>query len=747
MTAEKPTARKPRSRKTDAQEPMGSMDEEPAADPREPQAPPGMRVVDGDGIAWLVLDEPGKRVNTLSARFLDWFEAQLAELEGERPRGLVICSGKPDTFVAGADIEELRAATGRDQVLDVLARGHALTGRLDDLPLPTVAAIHGACLGGGLELALACDLRVATEHPKTKLGLPEVQLGLIPGLGGTQRLPRLIAVPDALDLILTGKQVTARVARRLGLVDEICHPHDLPRAAVELLAQAGSAALSRRRQRGRALASRAGDFLARSFLGDRLVYERAREEVRRTTGGHYPAPFVAIDIVKDGLELPLPRALELEAGAFSELVTSPTAKSLMGIFFRKNDVEARAAKQAQGARKVEQIGVLGAGFMGSGVAQVLAHQGYRVVMKDRDLAAVGRGLAFARKRFDELVARRRYRPVERELALSRILATVEYRHLQRSSFVIEAVFEDLELKRRVIRELEEVAPDDLIFASNTSTIPIALLAEASRRPENVVGMHFFSPVHRMPLIEVVRHPGTSVSALATTVEVGRRMGKTVIVVGDGPGFFTSRVLGLFLNEAAWMLLEGAEVAEIDGALTRWGWPVGPITLLDEVGLDVAHHAGSVVQAHLGERVAPPPVFAHLLSDGRTGRKSSRGFYLYEGGKKGAVDDSNYRLLGWQKHPVPEREIVERCVFQMLNETARCIEEGIIANPADIDLGVVFGFGFPPFRGGLLEEADRIGIGTIVDRLDRYADRHGERLRPAPLLRRMAEKGERFHSGP
>ena len=696
-----------------------------------------------DGIAWLRLDDPGKKVNTLSTRLFEWFEARIDQVERERPEGLVIYSGKPDGFVAGADLEELLALVAPADVHAMLRRGHELMERLVALPFPTVAAIHGACLGGGLELALACKRRIATEHPKTKLGLPEVQLGLLPGLGGTQRLPRLIGVPDALDLILTGRQVDARKARRLGLVDDTCTPFDLRTAAVRAVRDRGEAKKAKK-----PIASRAGNFLSRTPLGGPVVWDKARAGVMAKTGGHYPAPLVAIDIVREGLKLPLRRALDLEAGAFSELVTSETAKNLISIFFAKNEVEARAGKLARAARPVGTVGVLGAGFMGAGIAQVLAQKGVPIVLKDKDLAGVGRGYAFAQQQFRERVKRRRTTEADAKRDLGKILPTVEYEALRRADFVVEAVFEDLEVKRAVLRETEAVAPESLIFASNTSAIPIARLAEASRRPERVVGMHFFSPVAKMPLLEVIRHPGTSEETLATTVAVGRTMGKTVIVVGDGPGFFTSRVLGTMLNEAAWMLAEGADIERVDTAMTRWGWPVGPFALLDEVGLDVARHAGQVVREALGERVAPPPIFERMIADKRLGRKGKRGFYLYEEGKKGKsskrVDPAVYPLLGWREAPISDPEIVERCWLQMLNETARCMEEGIITNPADVDIGVIFGFGFPPFRGGLLREADRQGLAWVVEKLDGYAERHGERLRPAPLLRDMAGRGARFY---
>jgi 3-hydroxyacyl-CoA dehydrogenase / enoyl-CoA hydratase / 3-hydroxybutyryl-CoA epimerase len=725
-----------------------------------PSAPPGPQVPgslsrDDGNVAWLVLDDPAKKVNTLSSRFFEWFEGIVGDLEREPPAGLVIVSGKPDGFVAGADLEELLQVGEQDAVIAMLGRGHDLMQRIAGLPFPTVAAIHGACLGGGLELALACRYRVATEHKKTKLGLPEVQLGLIPGLGGTQRLPRLIGVPAALDMILTSKQLDAKRARKAGLVDDTCHPTDLAEAARRWAGKTGAAAAPA--VGGLAgMTRRATDLLARSPLADRLIFDKARAQTLAKTGGHFPAPLVAIDVVHDGLKLPLRRALDVEAGAFSVLVVSETAKNLISIYFAKNDVEARASRIARGARPLPQIGVLGAGFMGAGIAQVLAAKGVPIVLKDRDLPSLGRGIAFSAQQFRELVKRRRLTDAEAKIALGRIHGTAVYdASFHRLPLVIEAVFEDVAVKHAVIRETEAVAPEDLIFASNTSAIPIASLATASRRPENVVGMHFFSPVAKMPLVEVIRHPKTSDAAVAAVVEAGRIMGKIVIVVNDGPGFFTSRVLGTMLNEAAWMLAEGASIQQIDHAMTAWGWPVGPFALLDEVGLDVAGHVAEIVREALGARLDPPPVFARMIADKRLGRKGKRGFYLYEDEPKGKgkekkekkekqVDEAVYALLGWQAKPIADDEIVERCWMQMLNETARCIEEGIIANPADIDIGVIFGFGFPPFRGGLLREADRVGLATVVEGLEGYAARYGARLEPAELLRSMARKGESFY---
>jgi 3-hydroxyacyl-CoA dehydrogenase/enoyl-CoA hydratase/3-hydroxybutyryl-CoA epimerase len=710
-------------------------------------APAPASLVIEDDIAWIHLDDPTKNVNTLSTRHTDWFEAQLDGLADIDLRALVYISDKPGYFIVGADIEELKAFSDPQEVRKFIRRGHALVARFAKFPFPVIAAIDGMCLGGGLELALACDVRIATNASHTKLGLPEVQLGLFPGLGGTQRLPRLIGVPDALDLILTGKQINGKKAKRLGLVDDVCDPLVLKQAVLRFveLGKPGHRNYQgpSTRKVKKSFVKRATDLLALTPGANRLVYDKARETVLKKSGGHYPAPLKALEVVRQGMRLPLAEALELEAEGFAELVVSDVAKGLISIFFAKNDVESRAAALAKGVDPIERIGVLGAGFMGSGVAQVLAHQGYRVLLKDRDHESVGRGLKHCSDLFKGLVKRKKYTPVEKKVAMSRILPRVDYEGFAKVPFVIEAVFEDLEVKRDVLRQTEEAGSEDLVFASNTSTIPIGLIAEASKRPENVIGMHFFSPVHKMPLLEIIKTEKTSPETLAKTVAIGRKMGKTIIVVNDGPGFFTSRVLGPFVNEALWCLNQGASIEQIDRVLTGWGWPVGPLALLDEVGIDIAQHAGQVMQEHAGDRVEASPVFDLMIRSGLKGRKGGKGFYDYSKKPK-KVDPAVYDLLSWQAAEIDDLEIIERCWMQMLNETALCIEEGIIENPTDIDIGVIFGFGFPPFRGGILREADKQGLDYVVARLEDYADSYGQRLAPAQLLRDMAMAGKRFH---
>lgn len=685
----------------------------------------------------LVLDEAGKKVNTLGSRQLSWLDLVLARVEAERPRGLILLSGKADTFVAGADLEELAAFKDPNDVQMLLTRGHGLLARLAALPCPTVAAIAGPCLGGGLELALACTARVATTAPSTRLGLPEVRLGLIPGLGGTQRLPRLVGVPVALDLLTTGRALDAEGALAIGLIDATSAPARLWRTAVELLE-----CRPRAPARG-SLGQRAIDLAAHWPGLSQLVFGRALRQVRAKTGGRYPAAEAAVAVVAAGLREPLPRALGHEATAFSQLVVSATARNLIAIFFRKNEVEKKAAEIAGSARPIRAVGVLGAGFMGSGIAHAAAAAGLPVILTDHEPAVLRRALSGSAALFAAEARRKKWCPGAAKTALARLRPTLDRGALRGAEVVIEAVFEDLALKQALLRELEAVTPERQVFASNTSAIPIAKIAAASRRPWQVVGMHFFSPVAKMPLVEVIRHPSTSRETLATAVELGRRLKKTVIVVSDGPGFFTTRVLAPFLNEAVWCLADGASIEQVDRALLAWGWPAGALALMDEVGLDVGRHASRVLEGAFGVRFAPPALVESLVTAGHLGRKSGRGFYDYGGRSKRPSRELVSGRRGGGA-PLAEREIAERCFLAMLNEAARAVEDGILTSPAEIDLAVLLGFGFPAFRGGLLCEAERIGLSKVVEELEEYAARLGPRFTPARLLLEMAQAGERFY---
>jgi 3-hydroxyacyl-CoA dehydrogenase/enoyl-CoA hydratase/3-hydroxybutyryl-CoA epimerase len=698
-----------------------------------------------DEIAVVTFDLPGEPVNKLTNAVRVEFEALLIRLRDDQEvKGVVLTSGKPDTFIAGADIEEFTALTTQVEAERLSFEGQEMVSRVETLPKPVVAAIHGACLGGGLELALACHYRIATDHPKTQLGLPEVQLGLLPGAGGCQRLPRLIGASAALDLILTGRSERAAKALRLGLVDEVVPPSILRRVAVEAARRLARGGPVRRTPRGGMRAM----LLDRTPAGRRLVYRGARAQVLKKTGGHYPAPLAALEAVRTGLEHGVAAGLAEEHRAFGQLAVSDVSRKLVQIFFATTALKKDDGIPAGSAtpRQIRRLGVVGAGFMGAGIAgTAVINVEVDTRLKDADLLKVGKGLRAAGSLLAERLKRRRITRPQHDRLAGLLSGGIDYAGFSRADLIIEAVFEELELKRRVLAEVEAVSRPDAIFASNTSTIPIHDIAAEAARPERVLGMHFFSPVEKMPLLEVIPTDATEPEAVVTAVRFGRRMGKTVIVVGDSPGFWVNRILSPYLNEAGMLLKEGVPVDVIDRTMTAWGFPVGPVTLLDEVGLDVAQKAGRVMHEAFGDRLQPAETLNLMLSADRLGRKNNRGFYRYKDGHKAGVDEAVYQLLKTRPHEEVDAAMVERrLLYAMLNEAAAACSEQVVRSARDGDVGALFGIGFPPFRGGPLRMIDDLGAARVVETLHELQDAHGQRFRPAPALAEMARQGSRYY---
>jgi 3-hydroxyacyl-CoA dehydrogenase/enoyl-CoA hydratase/3-hydroxybutyryl-CoA epimerase len=701
-----------------------------------------------DGIAVITIDLPGEPVNKVTAGLRADFASVFDQLVADSSvRGVVLASGKSDTWIAGADIDEFLTMQSASDAEALSRGGQELLARMEALAIPVVAAIHGACLGGGLETALACRYRIATDHPKTVLALPEVQLGLIPGAGGTQRLPRLIGLQRALDMILTGRTVRARKAYQMGLVDEIVHPAILSDIAVDRARKLADKALGARRtpkDRGAA-----GLLLEDNPIGRAVVFRKAREGVREKTGGHYPAPVAALHAVQTGYEKGRDAGYREEARCFGQMATTDVSKELIFLFFAtaalKKDTGVEAPAPAP--HDVQTLGVIGAGFMGAGIASVAAQQDTPVRLKDTDVTRVGRGIAAVSEVLRSRLKKKQITKLQYDDQLSLVGGTTDYAGFGRASLVIEAVFEDLALKHRVLREVEPVIAPSAVYASNTSTIPITRIAEAATRPGRVLGMHFFSPVHKMPLLEVIVTSSTEKDATVTAVAYGKTLGKTVIVVNDAPGFYTTRTLSAYMNEAGRLLDEGAAVESIDTALTDFGFPVGPITLLDEVGIDVGGKVGLVLFEAFGPRMAPSESMRRVVESGRTGRKGKKGFYRYdEDGTKNAVDSSVYDLLpnGAARVAMDPVEMQQRCVLAMVNEAARCLEEGVLRSPRDGDVGAVFGIGFPPFRGGPFRYVDALGAGRVVDELQALNDRFPGRFEPAAVLVDRARAKKRFY---
>lgn len=680
------------------------------------------------------IDRPGESVNTLTTSLVGEFEGVLLRVDDDTfIKGVVFISGKPDTFVVGADVEqfiEIRTAAEAERVSRM---GQDMLTRIESLRVPVVAAIHGACLGGGLEVALACTYRICTDHPKTTLAQPEVQLGLIPGMGGTQRLPRRVGLQAALDMILTGRTIRAKRALQMGLVDEMVHPAILREIAIDRARTLADGTRKAARSRGFGATSL---LLEHNPVGRSVVFKKARESVMEKTHGHYPAPIAALDAVQAGYARGFQGGLGEEARLFGEMAVTRVSRQLVFLFFASNALkkDPGVAPPVPAPSHIYRLGVLGAGFMGAGIAAVAAEHDAMVRLKDTDTARVGKGLAAVHAVVVERLTKKHITRQRFDDVMSLVGGTTDYSGFEAADLVIEAVFEDLGLKQRVLAEVEPVLHKSAVYASNTSTIPIARIAQAAKRPERVIGMHFFSPVHKMPLLEVVVTPQTSPVATVTAVTFGKRLGKTVIVVNDGPGFYTTRTLSAYMNEAGHLLEEGAAIEALDKALVDFGFPVGPITLLDEVGIDVGGKVGLVLAEAFGARMVPSEALRRVVQSGRTGRKGSSGFYRYDAGEeKGGVDPTIYEVIGGQRQELPADEMAQRCVLAMVNEAARCLDEGILRSPRDGDIGAVFGIGFPPFRGGPFRYVDSVGAHQIVEQLEELNDRFVGRFEPAEVL--------------
>jgi 3-hydroxyacyl-CoA dehydrogenase/enoyl-CoA hydratase/3-hydroxybutyryl-CoA epimerase len=718
--------------------------------------------VTSEGVAVVLLDVQGESMNTLSTKVSDDLRTICAKLESDDAiRAAVIGSAKKGSFVAGADINMLADASTVEEAEKLSRDGQEGMARIEalysKLGKPVVAAIDGPALGGGLELALACSMRICSNSPKTIMAVPEVQLGLLPGAGGTQRLPRLVGVAKGLDMMLTGRNIRAKKARSMGLVDEVVPASILLDVAKKRAVEAADGKFKPTRGFARFKKTAAGLTdpdqlqqlaLEENPLGLRVLFRKATEQTLKTTKGHYPAPEAILEVVREGALKGEKAGYELEAKRFGELVRTDVAGALMSIFFATQDLKKDngTANPDEKGRPVDRIGVLGGGLMGAGIAAVSVTKAKSDVrVKEISNEGVNAALKYVRGILAKGLKRKIYRNWDVNRIMNRITGTTTIAGFESIPLVVEAVFEDLGLKQRLLKEVEDSAVGDTIFASNTSALPIGDIAKGSAHPERVIGMHYFSPVEKMPLLEIIVTDETADWVTATCVEYGRRQGKVVIVVRDGVGFYTSRILAPFMNEAAWALSEGSSVQQLDKALTSWGFPVGPITLLDEVGIDVGSKVAGIMHEAFGGRIEAPDAMAALLEDGRKGRKSDKGFYLYEKGKKGAVDESVYGILGVTPgtSDATDDELQDRLVLQMVNEAALCLQEGILRSARDGDVGAIFGLGFPPYTGGPFTYIDNVGADKIVERLDGFAARFGERFTAAQILRDYASEGKKF----
>lgn len=663
------------------------------------------------GVRVVTFDRPDSSANIFDRVTMEELDEHVRAIANNPDvTGVIFQSAKPGIFIAGADLHAI-STYSESELSEMIAFGQAVFQRVEELKVPTVAAIHGACVGGGYELALACDWRVATDARATKIGLPETKIGILPAWGGCTRLPALTGPAVAYDVILGGKTVPARSARKRGMIDMIAPRELLLRAARKLLKRGC-------RDHGRRL----------DHAKARVMAPLVRRKVLKATGGHYPAPLAALEVIAAG------GGHERERAAVLRLAATEASRNLIRIFF----LQERARKQG-GARgpKVGQAVVIGAGVMGAGIAQWLSARGVRVILKDIDATAVARGMKNIAKLYDHAVKRRILSRTEARSGLDRIAPTISDVPMTRAGMVIEAAVEKLGPKQKIFAALD--APE-AVLATNTSALSINEIAAATSDPGRVVGLHFFNPVHRMQLVEVVRGRETRDEVVARAVQFAQQIGKFPIVVADSPGFLVNRILTPYLAEAGVLFEQGADASEVDAAMRDFGMPMGPLRLIDEVGLDIAADVVGTLHQAFPERIETPQILGAMIEKGWLGRKSGRGFYEYKGRKESPNRRAEALRIGDFAGSSSRRQLKRLLVLLLVNESARCLEEGIVHDAADVDFGMIMGTGFAPFRGGPLRFAQAHGIARLVEEMNAV----GGLVSPCASLRRMAETGAKFY---
>ena len=695
-----------------------------------------------EGIATLWLDNKKEKMNVVSPAVIGFFGDIFRQIEeDESVKAAIFISGKKD-FMAGADIRSF-AIEKEGEFRPFQKAGHQTLDKIEKSSKPFIAAIHGTCFGLGTELSLACHARIATNHPSTKFGLPEVKVGILPGGGGTQRLPRLIGIQKALDVMLTGKNIYAGKAKKIGLVDELTYPGKLHQAAT-LLAKRILKTPIKKRKTKKTLPEK---LLENNPIGRSILFNQARKMALRQSQGNYPAIPAIIDCVETGIKKGLKAGYEKELEWFEKLMLTPESKALRSLFFASTDNKKNPIGKEK-SHPLSTLGMIGAGFMGAGITDISVNNGINVLLKDIRPEGITAAKKEIWKGIQKKLKRRALSQTQAEEIIGRISGQLDYTNFDKADIVIEAVLEKMDLKKRIIEDIHKNCRKDVIIATNTSSLSVTEMAEHAQHPERVIGMHYFSPVTKMPLLEIVKTTHTTDEVIASCYEFGLQQGKTCIIVKDSPGFYVNRILAPYMNESLLLIDEGIKIETIDRAMKKKGFPVGPITLFDQVGLDIAAHvvdsSKKIVADRKGFQISDGVI--KMYEAGRMGRKNRKGFYQYdEKGRKKKVDPAAYSFFegnGTKKMDI--KTIQNRCLLLMVNEAVLCLQEGIIANPVDGDLGAVFGTGFLPFTGGPFRYIDHLGIEKMVQTMNELAEKFGPKFEPADLLVQMAKTNKKFH---
>lgn len=702
-------------------------------------------------IGLVEFDLVGEKVNKLSSAIMMRLSNVIEEVKKSGVKACIFVSRKSNIFIAGADVEEIKNLKTKDEFRGAIEKAHKIFNALEDLNVVTIAAINGACLGGGCEFSLACDYRLASDDPSTRIGLPEIKLGIIPGFGGCVRLPRVIGLQAALDIILAGKSVDAKKALKIGLVDEAIPAPILEERAFKFAAEIIAKGAAKRPKQFKPQG--AMNSVLDSFFGRGVVFSQARKMVMKETKGFYPAPLEALNVIKKTYGLSnRDKALEIELQGFLEVGVTEVSKNLINLFYMMEAIKKQngVADPNVKGRDVTHMAVLGAGVMGGGIGFVAADKGITTRMKDVNKEGVATGLRAAFGLWQKQLKKRRMTEYEFQGRSALLSGGLDFAGFAQSDVVVEAIVEDMNIKKKVIADVAGRCRPDCIIATNTSSLSVTEMGKAHPNPKNFLGMHFFNPVHMMPLVEVIRGPETSDEAVATIFALSKKMGKTPVVVKDGPGFLVNRLLLPYMGEALFLLEQGMTIETVDRYFTHsFGMPMGPFRLMDEVGLDVCVKVLKIFKESLGDRIEVSDLAKRLPDTKRLGKKNNKGFYLYDDkGKELEVDQTIYRELGLNspKDSIPEKECTERPMFLMVNEAAQAlIGERIVNTPAECDLAMIMGTGFPPFRGGLLKWADTLGSQYICSELEVFASKYGKRFKPLPPLENMAKGNRKFYS--